>query len=210
MLYRYAISAGLAFLLTWGLFLIMRALVAMGEPHLSDAVNSRVIDFVRFKQSSETRIKKRKLPQKGPKTPPPLAPQLKLAEDRGPNLGPAVAIAAPEVDHTVKLTTGPSLVAAPSDGEELPLVRVEPIYPQLAAQRGLEGWVQVAFTIGDTGQVVNPMVVASAPPGIFDRAALRAVRKWKYRPKIVDGQAVATPEIQVRLTFELNAGGRSL
>jgi protein TonB len=57
--------------------------------------------------------------------------------------------------------------------------------------RGLEGWVQVRFTINPDGSVADPEVVAAEPPRIFNREAVRAILRWKFRPRIVDGQPVA-------------------
>lgn len=203
MVRRYAIAGGLAFVVACGLFLVMQSLVAMGEAKLEDDKGGRVIDFVRVRAPSETRTKKRELPQKKPTPKQPPAPELKMNTNAS-SAGPTVAIAAPEVDHSVKLGGPSGLGGAYSDGDEVPLVRVEPIYPPRAAERRIEGWVQLEFTIGETGQVVDPAVVAAEPRGVFERAATRAVRKWKYRPKIRDGVAVPTHGVQVKLTFKLS------
>jgi protein TonB len=73
-----------------------------------------------------------------------------------------------------------------------------------ASERGIEGWVEVEFTISKTGTVKNPVVMNSHPSSIFDRSALKAIRKWKYNPKIEDGEAVERSGVKVRLKFELN------
>ena len=93
-----------------------------------------------------------------------------------------------------------------SDTDVVPLVRVNPQYPERAAMRGVEGWVEVEFTIGRAGGVEDARVVRSEPSSIFNRAALRAIRKWKYNPKIEEGTAIERPGVRVRLKFELKDG----
>ena len=96
-----------------------------------------------------------------------------------------------------------TLGAIASDTEEIPLVRVPPVYPERARQRGIEGWVEVSFTISAAGAVKDPDVTGYSPSQIFNRAALRAIRKWKYNPKVVDGAAVERVGVTVRLRFEM-------
>ena len=71
-----------------------------------------------------------------------------------------------------------------------------------AAIAKIEGWVKVEFTITETGSVVNPKVIESKPVRIFDREAIRAILKYKFKAKIVDGVAmtqVATQQIDFKL-----------
>ena len=63
--------------------------------------------------------------------------------------------------------------------------------------------VKVAFTITKEGRVANPRVLSSNPVGVFDKAALRAIKKWKFNPKMVDGQAVEQTAAQ-EITFRLS------
>ena len=98
---------------------------------------------------------------------------------------------------------GPTSGAAASDTDAIPIVRVAPQYPMRAAERGIQGWVEMEFTISVAGTVKDPVVLASHPGSIFDKEALRAIRKWKYNPKIVNGEPVERHEMKVRLKFEL-------
>jgi protein TonB len=83
-------------------------------------------------------------------------------------------------------------------------VRIEPDYPMKARQRGLEGWVVLEFTITPAGTIKDAKVLQAQPPGVFDEAAVRAVTRWKYNPKIEGGVAVERPGIKVRLDFKLD------
>ena len=89
------------------------------------------------------------------------------------------------------------------DRDEMAVVRTEPNYPMQARQRGIGGWVAMEFTISAVGTVKDAEVVASEPSNVFDRAALNAVRKWKYNPKVRDGQPIERPGVKVRLDFEM-------
>jgi periplasmic protein TonB len=82
------------------------------------------------------------------------------------------------------------------------LERIQPKYPARAISRHIEGKVTLEFTISTTGSVVNPVVVSAQPPDVFDEAALQAIRKWKFKQKIVNGNAVeqrATQTLQFKL-----------
>ena len=91
------------------------------------------------------------------------------------------------------------------DGGIIPIVTIAPNYPRKAAIAKIEGWVRVEFTITESGTVVNPKVIESKPVRIFDREALRAILKYKFKPKIVDGVAMtqtATQQIDFKLAKE--------
>jgi protein TonB len=93
---------------------------------------------------------------------------------------------------------------AVSDRNATPIVRVNPVYPAAQAQRNVEGWVEVEFTITATGSVSDPRVTSAEPRGAFDRAALHAIERWKYEPMLVNGKPTAQSGVRTRLLFELN------
>ena len=97
--------------------------------------------------------------------------------------------------------------ASPSGREDevVALYKFPPEYPRKAARSGEEGWVKIEFTITSQGEVDDPKVVASKPRRIFDRAALKAIRKWRFKPKTVDGIAVPRRAVQV-IEFRLASG----
>jgi protein TonB len=85
----------------------------------------------------------------------------------------------------------------------MPVSRTPPQYPYQATRRHIEGWVRVSFLVTAAGDVEDVVLLESEPEGIFDRAALRAVSQWKFRPRIVDGRPVAARAEQV-VEFRLN------
>jgi len=201
---RYPLAGALAAVVTILIFFQMHALIAMRvRPHKGLAGTKR-IEFVRLKRDSDLQPRKRELPKKAAPEEPPPSPDLHF--DLSRTLRPQSATLqgfAPTVDLSLDMTGGPNLGPAPSDTDIIPLVRVNPQYPFQARDRGIEGWVEVEFTISTAGTVKNPVVVDSHPGGVFDRASLRAIRRWKYRPKTEDGIAVERTGVRVRLRFDL-------
>ncbi|MFD2096243.1 energy transducer TonB [Corallincola platygyrae] len=84
----------------------------------------------------------------------------------------------------------------------LPIVRIEPKYPTRAAREGIEGYVVLKIVVDETGSTKHVDVIESSPEAIFDKAARKAVMKWKWKPAIVNGKA-EEQSTSVKLTFEL-------
>ena len=84
-----------------------------------------------------------------------------------------------------------------------PLVRIDPRYPIDAVRKGLEGYVQLTFSISRIGAVEDVVVVESSPQGVFDKAAKKALLRWRYSPKVIDGQMVKQTNQTTRLDFKL-------
>ena len=201
---RYAIAFLVASGVTFGLFYLMQALISMGVAEAERVFAGHVIEFVRLKRDSQLDLKKRRLPDKAPPEEEPPPPELDLSRPVRPDLDlDAMSIA---LAHQVDLGAGPDFGDMGSDQDIVPIVRVNPQYPIRAADRGIQGWVEVQFTISAAGTVKDPVVVDAKPATVFNRAALRAIRKWKYSPKIEEGVAVDRPDVRVRLHFNLENG----
>ncbi len=197
---RHASAAFFAIAVTFGLFYLMQALILGQEAELSE-VTGTMIDFVRLKKDTELETKKRKMPEKKEPEEPPPPPDLSMARSNKPTQEMGEMAFAIDVDVDVG---GTDVAIAASDTDVVPIVRVNPQYPLRASERGIEGWVIVEFTISKLGTVKDPKVLQSHPSSIFDRSALKAIRKWKYNPKIEDGEPVERPGVKVRLTFDLS------
>lgn len=87
--------------------------------------------------------------------------------------------------------------------EVLPLIRVQPVYPPNAARRHQEGYVIVDYTIDELGRVKDARISDRQGDEVFDRAALDAVNKWRYRPLLVGGVAQSVEGMQTQLTFKI-------
>ena len=77
------------------------------------------------------------------------------------------------------------------------------VYPEQARQQKVEGWVRVAYDVTVDGSVANARVVESDPKGVFDEAALTAVRTWKFHPAVKNGKIVETKDMISRVNFKL-------
>lgn len=196
---RLPVAIVLACVVTFGLFWSMQALVNVGG-ELKEGSSGASIEFVRLKRDRTPEVKKREPPSREKPKQQPAPPEMNMAKNMNP--GDAVGAIAPMVDTAVELGKASDLSAGGADRDLIPLVRIDPEYPPKAKQRGISGWVELEFTIGPAGTVKDLKILRSHPRGVFDRAVLRAVRRWRYNPKIVDGKPVSRPGNLVRLRFD--------
>ena len=91
-----------------------------------------------------------------------------------------------------------------SSSEPVPSVRVPPQYPTSAARRGVEGYVDLQFDVSTTGATDNIIVLAANPQGVFEKAAVKAVARWKYTPIQQAGTPIVYHGLRHRLTFALD------
>lgn len=132
-------------------------------------------------------------------TPPPEVPQQDF--DRLDGDSSVGAIAAPDgVSGDVDISMGDGLSV--SDGEYLPIVKVAPVYPNRAAQRGVQGDVVIEYTVTTNGSVRDPFVVSS-DSSLLNSAALKSASKYKYKPRVVDGVPVEVPGVRTIIKFRL-------
>lgn len=193
----------LAFLTALVLFYFMSALISK-TPDLKDKKNSSgLIEFIRAKPRSFLDEKKRKLPEKKPKKmKPPKTKMLSSVLSKPQKMNPNMDL--PDLKSILK-SGGPAVggMGGALGSEVTPLVRIEPQYPRKAAMQKIEGWVTLQFNITPAGTVSDVQILDSKPPRIFDRAAIKALRKWKYRPKIENGKPVEQKNLKVQLKFTL-------
>jgi len=198
---RWGLSLVFAGAITFGLFYFMQALIATGDRVEQNVTVVRVVDATMPDIELEV-IEEIDEPDpiEDLNEPPPEQDNRTVDLDSGPSL----AIARTEIDIDTGLELGNASIAI-TDGEMLPLVNVTPEYPTRAAQRGIEGWCQVAFTVDGDGNVVEDtiVVVDAEPPGIFDRSSIRAASRFKFQPRVKDGVGVAVPNVQYVFRYVL-------
>ena len=195
---RYAIGVGAGAVVTFVLFLLMQALIKSDRSPFSEGASGKVLEFVRLQEDQELITKQRKpKPPPPPDEPPPDMPKPDF-DTSDISTGIDIGAVDVQVDLNVTGTGGFS-----SDGEYLPIVKVAPIYPRRAQTRGIEGYVLLEFIVTATGAVRNPVVIEAKPPGIFDRAAVQAALKFKYKPKVVNGEPVEVAGVRNLIKFEL-------
>lgn len=196
---RWAVSIGLAAFVTIVLFYFMQALIATGG-ELDQRVNVvRIVDATMPEIEMEV-IREVERPEEIQELdqPPPEVPDRNIDMDGGADLN----ISREVVNVDIGLDIGAAGLGV-SDGEMLPLVNIQPTYPTRAAQRGIEGWAQVSFTVTETGGVRDVSVVDAEPPGMFDQASIRAAERFRFQPRVVNGQPVEVPNVQYVFRFQL-------
>jgi protein TonB len=198
MIVRYLVGLVLAAFVTLGLFYLMHWLIYTDETGLTDPPSGRLVDFVRVEQEETVQRRDRKPePPPPPDEPPPDMPDVQF-DTQVSSVGIDIGSVSMDTGVSIRGTGG-----FQSDGDYLPIVRVEPVYPRRALTRGIEGYVLLEFTVTETGSVSDPVVIEAQPPGIFDRAAIQAALRFKYQPRVVDGQPIAVAGVRNMITFEL-------
>jgi protein TonB len=210
---RFPTSFLVALVLTSALFSGMWILISRSID-IGEIQRATKIEFTRLRRDSEVRTRVR--PEKVELEKPLAvqnAPQIAIDMGVAGPAGQALDLLPPTVDARGAALSGLSFgggggggrggAASGADRDVVPLVRIEPDYPARAAQRGIEGYVVVEFTITPAGTIKNARVIRAEPNGVFDSSALAAVSRWKYNPKVENGAAVARTGVRVKLNFQL-------
>lgn len=197
---RYAIALVLAVIVTLAAFYLMHRLISgsHGDPEDMDPPPGIRFGPVEIDPEVQTRDRRRPDPPEPPDEPPP-PPDMEISNmDRPQQQIPNLDM--PNIDVPFS-GSGPFLGNWNQDrteeGDVVPLVRIQPQYPREAAIAQIEGWVKVEFTITETGSVTDPQVVDAKPNRVFNREAIRAILRWRFKPRIVDGVPVARRATQV-------------
>lgn len=199
MIGRYAFSVVVGVVVTLSLLFLMNILIVTGKQALTKPRDRAKLEFVRVRRNETLNVEDftPEKPPKPPETPPETPPQEMDLID--PN-APTINIAAPTVNADTSIGGPGSMNIA--EGDYLPIVRVAPVYPARALSRGLEGYVDLSFTVTTAGTTKDPVVIQSTS-SLFERAAIRAVLKFKYKPRVVDGVPVDVPNVKTRITFKI-------
>ena len=199
MIGRYVFAIVVGTLVTLTLLFVMHLLIAYGEAALTKPRERHQLEFVRVKRNENVQTEdiQPEKPPPPPQVPPDAPPQQNDQVD--PN-AVAVNVSAPQVSSDLDIGGPGSMNVA--EGDYLPIVRVAPVYPARALSRGIEGYVDMGFTVTTTGAVKDPVVLYSTS-SLFERAATQAVLKFKYKPRVVDGQPVEVPNVKTRITFKI-------
>jgi protein TonB len=190
---------------TFALFVFMAFLISSSDRIEEEKLDNIIVEVNTTppRSAAEQRRRVPPPPPPPPKTPPkPQAPEPETNSDTS-----GISFNMPGV----KLSGANAGISAPGagfgrDGDATPIVRIEPKYPIQAARDGKEGWVRLSFSINEIGGVEDVTVMEAQPKRIFDKEAKRALRKWKYKPKVVDGKALRQTGLTVQLDFNMDGG----
>lgn len=202
---RYLATVGLAIVITLSAFFLMHKLIdqsATSAPVL-DPVHSIRFGPIDIPEPPKPEPKPPPERPDPPDPPPPTDRMVVSSIDQSqlpPTIDPVPHNDGVGNDILIGRIRGPG---DQTDGDAHPLVTVPPPYPRKAALEGIEGWVRLEVRVGADGLVRNVRVLASSPPRVFDDAAIRAVRRWKWKPQVVAGVPADQTVVQ-ELKFSLD------
>lgn len=199
-IFRLFVGIVFGLIVTAALFFVMPFMIESTDRQLDKGGSTSLVDFIRLRRD-ETIHRRELKPTKPlpPQSPPPL-PSTPQFETLNPNVV-TIAISAAPAETNIEMT-GAGFSLGFGDGEYLPIVKVAPIYPQRALLRGIEGYCVVQYTVTRQGTIRDPFVIESqCTNSVFHKPSLQAALKFKYKPRVIDGQAVEVPGVQNKFTY---------
>lgn len=190
---RFIVGIPVAAAITFGLFVLMRGLIASEDVDRVVYQEDLVIVIGPRIEDTPTEPNVPEVPEPPTKVEPP-----DTSTVRPPDGDEGDSIDGIGRDPIKIVIGGPA-----SDVCGQPTVRIAPTYPRKAAEQGIEGYAVVEFKVTTQGTVKGAVVVEQEPGNIFGASAVRAVEKWRYQPCKINGK-VQEVRLQVRLVFELD------
>ncbi|HAS8420074.1 TPA: energy transducer TonB [Vibrio vulnificus] len=208
---RLVIAFPVALALVFALFSAMALLVNSGKKQVIDQTPSLSFNMVMVEQDTEVTRRQRSVPPP-PEIPEPPQPETpKMTQT--PMQVTSTQVATPNIDMRFNVSgvavSIPATVSAPTQNatnttkQLMPLSRVEAVYPAKAKKRRIEGYVILKFDIDETGRTKNIEVVEAQPARFFERNAMDAIKRWRYQPQIVDGQAQTIYGYTTKIEFKM-------
>lgn len=193
---RFFISTSAGATMAFVLFLLMSGLISDTDGFASKKQAGKLLSFVRVPQDESVTKKRRERPDEPKPIEEPEMPRTDIPRDiQTPDR--TIDFDFPTLDILPGPAGGPFLGPrspgqASPDGNAIRIISPTPRYPRDALTKGIEGWVDLEFTITETGTVTNATVIDAHPNRIFNKAALQAIYRSKFRPRVING--VATPQ----------------
>lgn len=196
MFVRILSSAAAGLIVTSGLLYLMHYLIDTSYGDVNQRPPIPVGTFGRTIDDTEVIVKELRHERiDDPVAPPPIQARIDPGE-KFTGIGVKPVAAPPGPDFLTP--TGFQL----TDGALINIIAVRPNYPMAASSRGLEGHVVVRFDVTAMGTVVNAVVVDSSS-SLFNRSALDAIKKFRFKPKVIDGMPQESYGLQRLFTFEM-------
>jgi protein TonB len=193
---RSLLGAVVAVTIAVGLFYLMQSLISR-DYEQEEVKNRKIADIVVPETEIEVNVKEQK-PEKveDPEEPPPDIEPMDMDLDMDMNVVNTAPAGSVEVSISASgMSSG--------DGEYLPIVKVAPIYPRRAQTRGITGYCIVEYTVTRSGSIRDVRPVDCQPSGVFESASIKAAEKFKYKPRVVDGEPIEVAGVQNKFTYEL-------
>lgn len=195
---RLLIGAALGFVVTGILFVIMPTLIEMADKSLDESKIQRIADITMPDTEIDVNLAEVKPPKPAePEEPPPEMDQPDVSDV---DISPDAVNMSPTASLDLDIGSG----FGGADGEYLPIFKVAPMYPRRANSRGVTGYCIVEYTVTTTGATKDVFAVDCEPAGYFERTSVKAALKFKYKPRVLDGEPIEVPGVQNRFIFELD------
>lgn len=191
------ISFILSILVTLALIAAMYALIKNNDPELDKADGIKIPKFTYVAKNEDVQTIAPKPPRPDEVQEQPDVPETKIVPDRV-DINSDLGLGAVKVGINRDLKGFNS-----NDGEYLPIFRAPPIFPRRALERGVCGWVSLTYTVTSAGTTKDAVVVESSS-SMFERNALKAALKYKYKPRQVGGKAVDVPGVAILISFKVD------
>jgi protein TonB len=199
-LFNIAFALIFAVAVTFSLFFVMQFLISMDQTEPEKGEVRKIADITMPEielevQRQEPKPEEPDVPEEIPDLP---EPDISLDAPTGEGINlQRVEVDMGGLDNSASISA--------SDSEMLPIVTIEPQYPQRAASRGIEGWCLVSFTVTAQGTVDEDsiQIVDADPENIFDSSSRRAVSRFKFNPRVSDGVAVPVPGVRYLFRYNL-------
>jgi protein TonB len=199
-------------LISLALFWLMQMMISNNQQGFKKTDNVHMTEFVRLKRETKLQTKDRKIPDEPPppenRPPPPQMEmqQMNMTQSDAPQIDmPNLDIPLQTDKFSGSLLNG--LQRRVNEGgmsnTPIPLVQIKPVFPIKASNRGItKCWVKFKFTLTAQGFVKNPRVIDSKPKKICNKSAMRAFKRWKFKPRSVAGKAIESHGETIPISFK--------
>lgn len=208
---RWLVAFPFAVAMVIALFSSMAWIVNSGKQRAVSNGASLSFNMFMVEQESELARRQRSVPPppEVPQPPQPETPklshtpmQVSSTQLETPNIDMNFNVSGLAVLVPVAVST-PTQPVSNANKQLMPLSRVEAVYPAKAKKRRIEGYVIVKFDIDEQGRTKNIEVLEAQPARFFERSAMDAIKRWRYQPQIVDGQARVIIGYTTKIEFKM-------
>ncbi|WP_438454024.1 energy transducer TonB [Vibrio alginolyticus] len=202
---RLLLALPASLLISVSLFSFMAWMVDKGNQRAPEASEAVRFDMVMVENEADVQRRQRSVPEQPE---PPQAPEpmgLSQADTQMEPMSQMTPVSALGLNTALEgiAISAPNLKGTMGNQQALPLYRVDPRYPSKALKRRVEGYVIMRFTIDATGRPKDIEVIEAEPERMFEREAIRALKKWKYQPKVEDGVSIEQFGQTAKVEFKL-------
>lgn len=208
---RWFVSLASGTLTALSIFWFMNYMISSSNNNVVTNSIYKTIDFIALKRNiKEPDIKKELPPEPEEQKDPPKVPTM-VQESKSVNnvqTPTPLNLDVPSLSGNMAMSGGApkslgQMKTPKMDSVLTPMVQIRPVYPSREKRMGVQGYVKVKLDVDETGHVVAIHILESKPKGAFDKAVKKALRRWKFRPKTINGKAVAQSG-ELKLDFKLS------